>query len=246
MMEKNNRRIPYAAYGIIALVGILIAAAGIVFHQSFFHILPLFVSLFISYLQSRVSRYAPLLGSFNSLLYAAVYGHYHLYASMMYAILVSFPLQLITFLRWQKNRWRGTTVFRCMTVRQRGLTVFLFIAAWAGLLILLRLIGSSFAILDNTISLLGILISFLTMFAYIEYTTLMIPSSLINLLLYISMLREHPEQSTYLIFSVYCFICQCIAYKNAREAYRQQNAVSGDPGKNLSADCVKDEKNKPC
>jgi hypothetical protein len=46
-MEKHNRRIPYAAYGIIALVGILIAAAGITFHQSFFNILPLFISLFI-------------------------------------------------------------------------------------------------------------------------------------------------------------------------------------------------------
>ena len=66
------------------------------------------------------------------------------------------------------------------------------------------------------------------MFAYIEYTTLMIPSSLINILLYISMLRENPEQITYLIYSVYCFICQCIAYKNARKAYRQQKTSAGD------------------
>jgi len=227
MNDKSRNKNVYLLL-LMGLTAIGVTVSGILLHQSFWRILPLYISLIIGLLQSRVSRYAPLLGSFNSLLYAAVYGHYQLYASMIYAILVSFPLQLLTFIRWQKNRWRGTTVFRCMTGRQRGLTVLLFIAAWMGLLILLRLIGSSFAILDNTISLLGILISFLTMFAYIEYTTLMIPSGLINILLYISMLRENPEQSTYLIFSVYSFICQCIAYKNARHAFRQQKASSGE------------------
>jgi hypothetical protein len=41
-----------------APVGLLIAAAGITFRTSFFHILPLFISLFISNLPSRASRYA--------------------------------------------------------------------------------------------------------------------------------------------------------------------------------------------
>lgn len=241
MNEKHSNKNIYLLL-LMGLTAVGITVSGVLFHQSFWRILPLYISLIIGLLQSRVSRYAPLLGSFNSLLYAAVYGHYQLYASMMYAILISFPLQLLTFIRWQKNRWRGTTVFRRMTGKQRGLVLLLFAAAWTGLLILLRLIGSSFAILDNTISLLGILISFLTMFAYIEYTTLMIPSSLINILLYISMLRENPEQSTYLIYSLYSCICQFIAYKNARKAYRQQKASAGE----LAGDGPEDAKNTPC
>ena len=230
---RPDRR-QFAAYAAVAFVGIMIAAAGIVFHQSLLNVLPLFVSLFISYLQSKVSRYAPLLGSFNSLLYALVYFHYGLYASAAYAVLFSFPVQLITFIRWQKNRWRGTTVFRRLSAKQRIGVAALFVLAWGAVYAVLRILGSDFAFLDNTVSLLGILTTFLMMFACIEYTVLMIPSSFVSIVLYSLMIAENPEQVTYLIYAVYCFICQCIAFRSARLVYREQTAGAGDfPGKSV-------------
>ena len=67
-----------------------------------------------------------------------------------------------------------------------------------------------------------IIMTFLTMFAFVEYTWLMIISSVINIILYVVMLKESPEQATYLIFSVYSFICQVIGFFKVRKIYKQQ------------------------
>lgn len=220
------------SYGLMAFTGLLIAAAGIVFKQSFLRMLPLFVSLVVSYLQSKVSRYASLLGGLNSLLYAAVYVYYHLYASAVSAVVISCPLQLLTFLRWQKHRWRGTTQFRRLSRRQRLWIAVGSLAVWVVLFAGLTYTGSAYALLDNTATLLGVLISFLTLFAYIEYTALMVPNAAVSLIMYVCMLRETPEQTTYLIYAVYCLGCQCVAFINARRAYReQQNTAETLPTK---------------
>ena len=54
---------------LMAVTAVLITVTGIIFKQSFFRILPLYVSLVIGYLQTRMSRYAPLMGGINSILY---------------------------------------------------------------------------------------------------------------------------------------------------------------------------------
>ena len=48
---------------IMGASAVMITAAGIIFRQSPLRIFPLYVSLVISLMQSRVSRYAPLIGS---------------------------------------------------------------------------------------------------------------------------------------------------------------------------------------
>ncbi len=202
-----------------------ITVTGIVFRQSFLRILPLYISLVISLLQSRVNRYASLMGGFNSLLYALVYVYYGLYGSAVYAVLFSCPLQLITFLKWRKNPWGKSTVFRAMTWKQRGLLTAGMILIWCAMSAILTASGSSYVIFDSTITLMGILVSVLTMFAFIEYTVLMIPSSLLNIGLYIAMMEENPEQITYLIYTLYSFTCICTAFFRARKLYREQRAA---------------------
>ena len=85
----------------MACTGVLITVTGVYFNQSFLRILPLYNSLVIASLQSRVNRYSNLLGSINSLLYTVVYFHYNLYASALSALLFSFPMQMITFIRFK-------------------------------------------------------------------------------------------------------------------------------------------------
>ncbi|MBO4407254.1 MAG: hypothetical protein J5849_06085, partial [Clostridia bacterium] len=46
----------------MALTAIGVTAAGLIFHQSFFRILPLYVSLTVALLQSRMIRTASLIG----------------------------------------------------------------------------------------------------------------------------------------------------------------------------------------
>ena len=70
--EKLSKK-DIAIYIMMAVTGISITVAGIVFDQSFLRILPLYVSLIISTLQTKVNRFALLLGGVNSILYGVVY-----------------------------------------------------------------------------------------------------------------------------------------------------------------------------
>ncbi len=207
---------------LMGCTAVLITVAGIYFHQSFLRILPLYISLVIGLLQSHISRYASLLGSMNSLLYGVVYIYYNLYGSAFSAILFSFPIQLLTFIRWNKNKWEHSTVLRKLNTKQRMLIFAGFIVASVAAWILLPLIGSQYVFLDSVTNLLGILIYFLTMFAYVEYTFLMIINGVIGTALYITMLGESPEMTTYLIYSVYSFICIVFAFFESKKLYNSQ------------------------
>ncbi|MBR4857587.1 MAG: nicotinamide mononucleotide transporter [Clostridia bacterium] len=209
---------------LMGCTAILITAAGIYFKQDFLNILPLYISLIIAMLQSRVNRYASLMGSINSLLYGAVYVYYSLYGSAFSAILFSCPIQLLTFIRWNKNKWKHSTKLRKLSTKQRLLILAGFVAALIAMWIILPLIGSQYVFLDSLTNMLGILIYFLTMFAYVEYTFLMIVNGIIGIALYVTMLPETPEMTTYLIFSVYSFICIVFAFFKARKLYDSQQA----------------------
>ncbi len=199
-----------------------ITAAGILFHQSFFRILPLYVSLVIALLQSRMIRYASLMGGINSILYALVFAYYHLYASAAYALLVSCPIQIVTFIRWSQKPWGQSTVFRKLTAKQRIVTAAVFAGLLAELGLLLPLLGGEHSFLDSAVTLLGILTSILTMLAFMEYASLMVVGNLVSAALYISMFGEHPEQATYLIFTLYSLTCCVIAFFRIRKLYAEQ------------------------
>lgn len=210
-------------YILMALTGILITVTGIYYKQSFLRILPLYNSLIIAMLQSRVNRYSNLLGSINSLLYAAVYFYYKLYASFFSALLFSFPMQMITFIRWNKNKWESSTVLKKLSWKMRAVLIagygIMVIVMWR----VLPLLGAEYAFLDSATNILGVFVLFLTMFAYIEYTTCMMINGVIGIALYVAMLEKSPETMPFLIFSVYSFICICFAYFEAKRLYKKQN-----------------------
>ncbi len=207
---------------LMASTAVLITVAGIYFKQNFLRFLPLYISLVIALLQSRVNRYSNILGSINSLLYGAVYIYFNLYGAAFSAFLFSFPIQLLTFIRWNKNKWEHSTVLHKMSWKQRILLTAGFIVALAVMWFVLPLIGSQYVFLDSVTTLLGIVIYFLTMFAYVEYTFLMIINGILGIILYITMLKDTPEITTHLIFSVYSFICIVFAFFEANKLYKGQ------------------------
>ena len=147
---------------------------------------------------------------------------------------MSCPIQLLTFLRWSKKPWGQTTVFRKFTPLQ-ALGVFgAFGASTAVLMLVLSLTDANYILQDSLITLLGILISFLTMFAYIEYTRLMLVSCAVNIYLYVVMSLDTPEQIPYLVFAVYSAICNVKGFLQASKAYaiqqaEQKNAAAAEP-----------------
>lgn len=207
---------------LMLVTAILITVTGILFRQSFIRILPLYVSLFVAVLQSRANRYASLLGGLNSILYTIVYVYLGLYASAGYAMLFSFPLQIITFILWSRKKDGESTQFRRMTPLCRLLVLLGFIASSVALGFVLKAAGSSHQLLDNLSSLMGILITVLTMFAFVEYTWLMLPSGILGIALNIATMQANPEQITYVIFSVYSMICVTIQFFCVRKLYAEQ------------------------
>lgn len=210
-------------YFLMAVTGVLITVSGIYYKQSVLRILPLYNSLIIAMLQSRVNRYSNLFGSINSLLYAAVYFYYGLLASAFQAILFSFPMQLITFIRWNKNKWEKSTVLRKLSWKHRIILSVCYAAALFIMCKVLPLFGAKNVFLDSATNILGVFILFMTMFAFVEYTFCMIVNGIIGIILYIPMLSETPDILPFLIFSVYSFICIVFAYFEAQRLYKKQN-----------------------
>ena len=207
---------------LILVTAILITWTGIVRGQQPFRLLPLYVSLIIGMLQAKANRYASLLGGINSILYAIIYFSFGLYASAGYALLISCPLQLATFLRWSKHAYKHSTKFRHMTLKQLLLALLAFAASFALLYWAMTLAGSSYRILDNTVTLVGIFVSVLTLLSFREYTWLMLISGILTITLDFTMMQDHPEQITYLIFAIYSFICILRQFFSVYKLYNEQ------------------------
>ncbi len=207
---------------LMVLTGILITVTAIHNKQNFLQIMPLYVSLIIGMLQSRVNRYASLIGSVNSIFYAVVYFVFKIYGSAFSALFFSCPIQLLTFIRWNKNKWENSTVMKKMSTKQRIILAVGSLAVLAVMWFVLPLLGSEYVFLDSVSTLLGIIIYFLTMFAFVEYPFLMLINGIIGIALYVQMVGDNPEIATHLIFSVYSFICIIFAFFEARKIYKIQ------------------------
>ena len=211
---------------ILFVTAMSITAAAIFFEQPAIRVLPLYVSLVIAFLQSRINRFAHLIGGINSILYAWIYFIYKLYGLSAYAILLSFPIQIITFIKWNKNSYGESTVLKKMNKNQKIITVICFAVCWAALTVGLSLTDSSQAILDSTVSLLGVLITILTFLSFAEYTKLYVLSAAANMLLHISMVVQGDfEQVAFLIYDVFCVICMIRSVYSAKMLLEKQAAA---------------------
>ena len=209
----------------LAVTAIGITVSMILCDSRILMVFPLYVSLFISLLQTRINRYAPLIGGINSILYFVVYMYSGIPATAFYALLFSCPLQIITFIRWTKNKRGSSTLLRKMKWSTRLWVALAFEAAWAIVFGVSLLAGSDFAILDTTSSMLGILTTFMMMFAFIEYTVLQLISGTTSIALYVNMLASGKvEQTPFLIYSVYSFICIILAVIRSAKLYKEQHA----------------------
>lgn len=222
-MKKIFNRTSLSTIILMSITAVAITISTALCTTKYLLVIPLYVSLFISFLQTRLIRYAYLIGGINSILYFVVYMYSGIPATAFYALLFSFPLQIITFIRWTKNKRGTSTLLRRMTRRQQIWVALSFVAVWMVVFFMSRLMNSNFAILDTTSSMLGILTTFLTIFAFVEYTVLQIISGVANLSLYINIVSSgRGEQVPFLVYSVYSLICIFMAAVHAKRLYEKQ------------------------
>ncbi len=209
----------------LIITAVLITVSAILVEQSFLRIYPLYISIFIMLLMSKANRYAYLIGGLNAISYGFIALHYNIPGSAISAFLVSFPLQIVSFIRWSRASWKSTTVFKKMTQRGRIINGMLIIIIWVGYYAVIKALGSASSLIDSMASLLGIYITFLQVLKYSEYTVLMIPSGLLSISLYISLIAQgNIEQVPFLIYSCYSLCCVIRSVFNVRKIIKEQEA----------------------
>lgn len=208
---------------LVVVTFVLITVTGIMFSQKWYRMLPLYISLFVMIMQTHANRYNFLLGGVNSIFYAIVYYALGLYGMAVYAVMVSFPLQIITFIRWNKHAYGNSTVLKRLPRKTRIISAVAFVAVWSVCYIALSAVGSGYVILDNTITILGIASTVCSLLSLIEFPFLQIAGQIISIILYIGMMKTNPEQITYLIFSCYSLICSSLALVYMSKLYITQH-----------------------
>ena len=212
----------------VLATALMITFAGVVWKQDFFRILPLYISLIVGMGQSYASRYASLVGGINCILYTVVYISFGLYAQAANALLISCPLQIATFIRWSKHKYKNSTEFRKLSPKGRLIAATIFGICFVTVYFILIAVNSSYQLLDTGLTLIAIFTSVLTLFSYIEYSWLMLGTGLLSIALDIAMIPERPAQITYLIFSIYSLICISRQFFAVRNLYKEQIKIRKD------------------
>lgn len=203
---------------------IIIIGTAIAVKQPPYMTLPLTISIFIMLLQTGINRYAFLMGGINSIIYALVDFEMGVYASAWYALLFSFPLQIISFINWNRRKYKNSTILKSLSTVARTVIAIAFAICWTAIFIILYKKGNPYAILDSTSSLLGILVTFLSMLAYKEYPYINIFSGIITIFLNTQVCMNDINRLPYLIFSIYSLICIIITSININKLYKEQRS----------------------
>ena len=142
-----------------------------------------------------------------------------LYANAAYALLTSFPLQIITFINWNRKTSGGVTRLKKMSWRVRGLLTVGFVLIWIPVFFAIRAIpGANQSFLDVTGTLLGILITVLSMLRFSEYAPLNLVSVCISLATHFAIFQTDASNITYVIYTAYSGICVFAAIIRMKKA----------------------------
>jgi nicotinamide mononucleotide transporter PnuC len=210
---------------LLFITALLVTLSALLVKQSFFRIFPLYISLFIALLTSKVNRYAFLIGGINSIFYGCVSFYYHIYGGAFTALCFSFPLQIFSFIRWSRSGWKHSTLLKKMSKRTKIWCCVALIFGWVLYYLFMRRLGSASSLFDSMSSLLGMVIPVLQLLKYAEYTVLMVPSGIISCLLYLSLiLKGNWEQLPFLVYAVYALCCNIRALFSARKILTEQHS----------------------
>ncbi len=195
--------------------------------KDFVMILPLYISLVVMVLTTQVNRYAFLLGGINSVFYAVVYLIFGLYGSAVQTLVISFPIQIATFINWGRKPYRQATVFKKLNAKTAVWVLVGTVAVYA--LLCAFTVGKEptptdkiIRLMDMAVLLLGIVTPVLTMLAYVDYQYYNIACMAANLVLYFFQMPGNPERTPYFIYALYSAVCVIIAARNVFGIYRAQ------------------------
>ena len=188
------------------LVGAVILYVAVTREQTFLKTLPRLITLVVQMLLVAANRYAFLLGGTNAVLYGVAYYSEGLYFSMISALLISAPIQIFSFFRWgKKQKKRGASAIQLLTMKGRIVTFVLAAVLFVLCYFLLAPFfkDGRYPLLDTVCFALGIVVSVLAAFGYVESQYINLVSILLKIGMWILITLESPENFNYIIISLY-------------------------------------------
>ena len=208
---------------ILAFFAILIFA--IIFQEKFINVLPLFISLVVYFLKSKAHPFAFLLDALNCMIFVVIYYQQGLYGSVI-SISIGIVLAVLAFVRWKKNAYKQSTVFKKMHTAGRIILAVVLLAAWGVSCYALNKMNGSQVALDGLVLVLGFLIPLLNVFAYVDVIPLNLLNQFIACVIWICVVIEGDmAKLTYVastIYSVSMSIVQSIVWI---KLYKEQQKI---------------------
>ena len=199
----------------------LIFTFAVIFKLPPLQILPIFISLFVLYLQAKVNRYAFLLGGLNACIYGVVYIIRTLYSSAAFSFFFSFPFQIITFINWDRHteKKKNVTELKFMSNKLRLIVLILMLLCWGALYFVFTSLGSKYMLIDNASTVLGIVSTTLCALCYVEYLPIQLIGYVVNVIMDGTMTLDAPHNVVWLINSAYGCACTLIASSSIWKRY---------------------------
>ena len=226
--KKTLFNLPLYKLVLVSITLVLITTFSIIYSEPIFKVLPLYVSVAVMIMQTFGNRYALLLGSLNSVVYAVVYFFIvKIPAAGISALAISFPLQLIGFINWSRKPYGNSTMFKKMGKKEWLLSPVVFAALWGIFWVLtveLPIFESNFPLLDVTTSAFGTYVTILQLLSYIEFPYLNLINCFLSAYLAIEiMVSGTPGHATYVTQSIYNVICVALTAITVTKIYKEQS-----------------------
>ena len=192
--------------------------------------LPTLITLVVQLLLVSANRNAFLLGGCNAALYGFSYILQGLHFSAISALLISSPIQIISFFTWRKNSDKKKVIFKRMSPPVFILTVATMLAGWAACYFLLSPFFADAAspVLDTLTFSIGTVVTVIVAMRYIESQYFNVISCMIQLVLYIILSNMDPTNISYVVISAYNLIKVAQAAHSWTRQYIDQRKQSAN------------------
>lgn len=223
MKKALNFLINYLAQ---ILIVITIIPLAIVFKQSFIKLMPCLVTVAVMYLDSKFNRYARIVGACNCVVYSIGYYTDGLYGSVLSTLFYSAPLQIVTFILWNKNKYKQGTKVKLLNNKNRFFAFLgIIVIAFVYIIIFSNFQTANYTFLQGIQFSLGLAATVLIMFGVLEGMFINTISIVLNFVQYLMMvLSGQFNQSTYLVMAVYSTYCLIVGTINWIKLYKEQQA----------------------
>ena len=120
-------------------------------------------------------------------------------------------------MNWSKHTTDGNTEIKKLSTKMRIYLGVGMLTFWVVLYIVFKAFGSEYILIDNGITIFGMVGIILSMLRFREYTIFSIISNLLSIVTFLMMLEENPAQIIWIIQSIQGIICTFIAQYNIRK-----------------------------